>query len=177
MEVAILAIPSPSDPANGPGITDLAGAVWIGGAAMSACGVFILQYMPTIAITMSDEEILVLLDGDISFLSQIFLLILTLVVAMPNVIACWSSVLFVAGILDYIRQNKYKKTYELTESGVRWLSTLPAAVGVVSVLFTVLVGFVVSNVGDRRLRWRLQREQVGFRCDYAGLETYPMIRS
>lgn len=61
---------------------------------------------------MSDEEIVDLIDSD-EF--DPMLPILAIAVTGPNAIACWSSALFVAGVVSYIYENTWQRTVQLPE--------------------------------------------------------------
>ncbi|KAG9026076.1 hypothetical protein FRB95_009453 [Tulasnella sp. JGI-2019a] len=150
MDAAILALN------NAPAFSS---ACWLGGAAMSVCGIFIVQYIPVVAITMSDDEIVDLIDFD---KPNPMLPVLVVAVTGPNAIACWSSALFVAGVIDYIFQNYWYKTTSLPELYYKAIVFVPVATGLLFVAFTLFVGDWVSRgnmAPDARLFRKIEKEQ------------------
>ncbi|KAG8889210.1 hypothetical protein FRB98_005403 [Tulasnella sp. 332] len=150
MDAAILALSNS---------TAFSSACWLGGAGMSVCGIFIVQYIPVIAITMSDQEIVDLIDFD---RFNPMLPVLAIAVTGPNAIACWSSALFVAGVIDYTYQNTWNRSVELPDLCYQLLTTLPVVAGLFLVFFTLFVGDWVSRHSrppNARLMRKLEKEQ------------------
>lgn len=142
MSAAILAISPPAPP--------LAFSVWLGAAGLSVCGLFIVQYFPIQAFSISDEDMGKLVkDGN-----YINSALLAIAVASPVIIALWSSILFAIGIVDYIIENSRDKQFML-------LSLVPVAIGFVASAAVMIIGSIIGQRiqarykrGTLRTRWR-----------------------
>ena len=123
MHAAILAI-TPHAPA-------LAFAVWLGGASLAVCGLFIVQYFSVTAFGITDEDIQFIVNSKQPYIDH-----LPLAVAMvtPIVASCWAAILFAIGILDYIIET------DLGGWRYRVVAFIPVGAGLISVLFTILLG-------------------------------------
>ncbi|KAG1722682.1 uncharacterized protein EDB91DRAFT_201848 [Suillus paluster] len=138
MSAAILAI-SPSAP-------PLAFSVWLGAAGLSVCGLFIAQYFPIQAFSISDEDMGNLVkDGH-----YINLAMLATAVASPVIFALWSSILFAVGIVDYIIENH--------RGGPQFmlLSLVPITIGFIASAATMMIGSVIG----RRIQARYDKTDV-----------------
>ncbi|KAG2130159.1 uncharacterized protein EDB93DRAFT_1108512 [Suillus bovinus] len=133
MNAAILAISPPAPP--------LAFSVWLGAAGLSVCGLFIVQYFPIQAFSISDEDMGELVKGG----DYINSALLAIAVASPVIFALWSSILFAVGIADYIIENhRGQPQYML-------LSLVPVAIGFTASAAVMAIGSVISRrvrVGD-----------------------------
>ncbi|KAG2109045.1 uncharacterized protein F5147DRAFT_799114 [Suillus discolor] len=135
MSAAILAISPPAPP--------LAFSVWLGAAGLSVCGLFIVQYFPIQAFSISDEDMAELVKG-CNYINPTFLAI---AVASPVIFALWSSILFAVGIVDYIFENTRGKPRFML------LSLVPVAIGfmasaAVMVIASIIGQRVQARVGD-----------------------------
>lgn len=106
---------------------------------MSVCGVFIVQYFPIRAFSMADEEMGFLVDAG-NILVNVALL--ATAVASPVVICLWASVLFVAGMINYILES------DLGGLRYRIFAAVPVGFGVITVMMTLILGETI----DRRMR-------------------------
>jgi len=128
MSAAILAISPPAPP--------LAFSVWLGAAGLSVCGLFIVQYFPIQAFSISDEDMAELVKG-CNYINPTFLAI---AVASPVIFALWSSILFAVGIVDYIIENTHGKPRFML------LSLVPVAIGFMA---SAAVMAIASIIGQR----------------------------
>jgi hypothetical protein len=127
MSAAILAI-SPSAP-------PLAFSVWLGAAGLSVCGLFIVQYFPIQAFSISDEDMGELVkDGP-----YINAALLATAIASPVIFALWSSILFVVGVVDYIIENP--------RGGPQFmiLSLIPVFTGFMASAAVITIGSVIRR--------------------------------
>ena len=106
---------------------------------MSVCGVFIVQYFPIRAFSMADEDMGLLVEADSEFVN---VALLAAAVASPVVICLWASVLFVAGMIDYILES------DLGGLRYRIFAAVPLGFGVITVMMTLILGETI----DRRMR-------------------------
>jgi hypothetical protein len=122
MHAAILAISSPPP---------LAFAVWLGGAALSVCGLFVVNYFSFKAFSITDEDMTELLDPNKQYID---IPLLAVALITPIVSACWAALLFAIGIFDYLVHN----------DGVGWryrvIAFIPVGAGLIAVLMTVALG-------------------------------------
>ncbi|TEB18646.1 hypothetical protein FA13DRAFT_1745453 [Coprinellus micaceus] len=95
MNTTILAI-SPQAPS-------LAFATWLGGAGLSVCGVFVVQYFSIKAFSVTDEDVGLVLNEDGGYAN---LAVLAGIIAGPVVMKLWSAVLFLIGTIDYIVETE-----------------------------------------------------------------------
>jgi hypothetical protein len=130
MNAAILTVADPPP---------LAFALWLGGAGLSVCGLFIVQYFSIKAFPFTDEEI-----GDIVKDKSIHTGVLGTAVASPIIITLWVAVLFGIGVADYlIEKDLHGHKYSI-------IAGVPIALGFVFVVMTLIVGCVLgSNVAAR----------------------------
>ncbi|KAF6763680.1 hypothetical protein DFP72DRAFT_1136337 [Ephemerocybe angulata] len=130
MNTTILAI-SPQAP-------NLAFAAWLGGAGLSVCGVFVVQYFSIKAFSITDEDMgsILLEDND-----WVALALLASVIASPVVMKLWSAVLFILGTVDYI--------WETEAMSWRWkiLAVVPVLSGTVVMVLAAVLGWII----DRKL--------------------------
>lgn len=67
-------------------------------------------------------------------------------VASPVIIVLWASVLFIAGVIDYVVETEFHGTlYKI-------LAATPVALGLVSVILTLLIGQVLGQRVESRVR-------------------------
>ena len=106
---------------------------------MSVCGVFIVQYFPIRAFSMTDEDMGFLVETGNEFVN---VALLATAVASPVVICLWASVLFVAGMIDYL--------IETDLGGLKYqiFAAIPVGFGVIAVVMTLILGETI----DRRMR-------------------------
>lgn len=143
MSAAILTI-SPAAP-------PLAFSVWLGAAGLSACGLFIVQYFPIQAFSISDKD-MVNLVKDGNYISSA---LLAIAVASPVIITLWSSILFAIGIADYIIQNTRDKPRFMV------LSLVPVTIGFIASATVMIIGSIIGQrieahykTGPLQTRWR-----------------------
>lgn len=141
MSAAILAISPPAPP--------LAFSVWLGAAGLSVCGLFIVQYFPIQAFSISDEDMAELVKG-CNYINPTFLAI---AVASPVIFALWSSILFAVGIVDYIIENTHGKPRFML------LSLVPVAIGFIASAAVMVIASIIGQrvkaryKGKPRHRW------------------------
>ena len=106
---------------------------------MSVCGVFIVQYFPIRAFSMADEDMRFLVEAGSEFVN---IALLATSIASPVVICLWASVLFVAGMIDYILESDL--------GGLRYhiFAAVPLGFGVITIVMTLILGETI----DRRMR-------------------------
>ena len=143
MHAAILAV------SNAP---PFAFATWLGGSGLSVCGLVIIQYFPIRVFDFQNQHIVALVKGELeeSHLDRrhsnlpgsgdddhaphapiVHRRILAAGLASPVVIAFWSSMLFVAGIIDYIIETDMKYPF---------VAVIPVGTGIVVVVLTIALG-------------------------------------
>ncbi|TEB22880.1 hypothetical protein FA13DRAFT_1740539 [Coprinellus micaceus] len=123
MNTTILAI-SPQAPS-------LAFATWLGGAGLSVCGVFVVQYFSIKAFSVTDEDVGLVLNEDGGYAS---LAVLAGIIAGPVVMKLWSAVLFLIGTIDYIAET------EALSAAYKVIAFLPVLTGTAIVLLAMVVG-------------------------------------
>ncbi|KAF8161527.1 hypothetical protein B0H34DRAFT_841030 [Crassisporium funariophilum] len=125
--------------AIGPHAPPIAFSLWIGGAGLSVCGLFTVQYFPIIAFSITDKDMgsLVKNNNDI-----INITLLASAIASPVVIALWAELLFVTGMVDYIIESDLQ--------GLRYkvFAGIPLCFGIITVVVTLIFGEMV----DRRMK-------------------------
>lgn len=143
MSAAILTISPPAP--------SLAFSVWLGAAGLSACGLFIVQYFPIQAFSISDKD-MVSLVRDGNYISSA---LLAIAVASPVIITLWSSILFAIGITDYIIQNTRDKPRFML------LSLVPVTIGFMASATVMIIGSIIgqrieahNKTGPLQTRWR-----------------------
>ncbi|OBZ70322.1 hypothetical protein A0H81_09604 [Grifola frondosa] len=127
-----------------PHAPDFAFAVWLGAAGLSVCGVFIVQYLPINAFSITDEDMGILVkDGN----HYIDTALLATSVASPVIMALWSSILFIVGVVDYI--------IEAPLGGLQYkiFALIPIGFGVITAAATLLIGAIVGKRVEAR--WKL----------------------
>jgi hypothetical protein len=134
MHAAILAI-SPRPPS-------LAFSLWLGGGTLSVCGLFIVQYFPIRAFSVTDEDIAFIVENGNEFIN---VALIAAAVASPIIICLWAAVLFVAGMVDYIIEGDL--------GGIRYriFAAVPVCFGIVTVVMTLILGETI----DRRMRQKV----------------------
>ena len=77
--------------------------------------------------------------------------LLAIAIASPVVIALWASLLFIAGVIDYIVQAEF--------AGIQYrvFTAIPVGFGVVTMVLTLIIGEIVgrrvaARVGQHRYR-------------------------
>ncbi|KAF4612916.1 hypothetical protein D9613_010724 [Agrocybe pediades] len=129
MQAAILAI--------GDKIPELAFSLWLGGASLSVCGVFVVQYFPIKAFAISDVDMAVLVRAEEHVFIQATLL--ATAVASPVVILLWATILFVLGMFDYIAKS------DLGGLKYRLIAGIPLGIGVLCMVVAMAVGEVIEG--------------------------------
>jgi len=128
MQAAILAIEGP--------IPELAFSLWLGGASLSVCGVFVVQYFPIKAFSISDLHMGLLVQPEGNIFIQATLL--ATAVASPVVILLWATILFVLGMFDYIAgSNLGSLKYKL-------IAGIPLGMGVLCMIATMVIGEIIE---------------------------------
>ena len=136
MHAAILAIePNPPPFARG---------IWLGGAGISVCCLFIVFYFPIKAFPIRDEDISALVQEENHFIS---VSLLSVAVASPVLMTLWASILFVTGIIDHLIQA------DLGGGIYRVIACIPLCFGFAAVVGTVVIGEILA--------WRIE-VKVGF---------------
>lgn len=136
MNTTILAI-SPQAPS-------LAFATWLGGAGLSVCGVFVVQYFSIQAFSVTDEDMGLVLQEDSTYVG---LAVLATLIAGPVVMKLWSAVLFLIGTIDYIIET------EALSAKYKAMAFVPVLLGTAVVLLAMMVGEVI----DRKLYEKVSR--------------------
>jgi hypothetical protein len=138
MTAAILAI-SPHAPA-------FATTLWLGGAGLSVCGLFIVNYFPFKAFSILDEEMIDIVKDDSHYVNST---LLAAAIASPVIITLWSAILFTVGIIDYI--------IETPLGGVQYTSfaLIPIGFGVLAVTATLTIGWIIGKRVEARVSLHL----------------------
>ena len=118
---------------------------------MSVCGVFIVQYFPIRAFSITDEDMGFLVETGNEFVN---VPLLATAVASPVVICLWASILFVAGMIDYILES------DLGGLRYRIFAAVPVGFGVITVVMTLTLGETI----DRRMRAKVSLLFLFFRA-------------
>jgi hypothetical protein len=128
MSAAILAI-QPQAPS-------LAFSFWLGAAGLSVCGLFIVQYFPIKAFSITDRVMEDLIQADNAYID---VSLLAVAIASPSIMAIWSSLLFIIGVTDYI--------IEIPLGGAQYklFALVPIFCGLVTVGLVVILGERSSN--------------------------------
>jgi len=134
MSAAILGI-TPRAPA-------LARALWLGGAGLSVCGLFIVNYFPFKSFSIQDGEMINIVQDDDYYLSTA---LLSAAVASPVIMTLWAAILFTTGIIDYIIETPF--------GGTRYvlITLIPIGFGVVAVAATLTIGYIIGKRVEERL--------------------------
>ena len=148
MQLALLATIQTASLKLTPPSPDFAHSVWLGGAGLSVCGVFIVQYFPIKAFNITDEDMKTLVQDGNPYIKTS---LLAIAIASPVVIALWASLLFIAGVIDYIVQA------EFSGNQYRVFTAIPVGFGVVTMVLTLIIGEIVgrrvaARVGQHRYR-------------------------
>lgn len=137
MNTTILAI-SPQAP-------NLAFAAWLGGAGLSVCGVFVVQYFSIKAFSITDEDMgSILLEDD----DWVALALLASVIASPVVMKLWAAVLFILGTVDYIWET------EAMSWGWKILAIVPVLSGTAVMVLAAVLGWII----DRKVEEKYKKE-------------------
>jgi len=149
MTAAILAI-TPHAPA-------LATALWLGGAGLSVCGLFIVNYFPFKSFSIRDGEMIKIVKDDNDYCINTALL--SAAVASPVIITLWAAILFTVGIIDYV--------IETPIGGTRYtmFALIPIGFGVIAVAATLTIGYIIGKRVEDRLDYddshqKLQADRV-----------------
>ncbi|KIM74384.1 hypothetical protein PILCRDRAFT_92571 [Piloderma croceum F 1598] len=118
MTAAILAI-TPHAPA-------IATTVWLDGAGLSVCGLFIVNYFPFKAFSIDDEEMIDIVKENGHYVNST---LLAAAIASPVIMTLWSAILF---------------TYTL-------FALIPVGFGVLAVIATLAIGWIIGKRVDTRL--------------------------
>jgi len=117
-------------------------AIWLGGAGLSICGVLIINYFPVKAFGISNDDMAVAVQEGNDYID---VSVLAAAAATPVILALWSSMIFLVGIIDYIIEvNLHGAWYKA-------LAAIPVVAGVLSCVTILLVG--------ERLGKRIQANQ------------------
>jgi hypothetical protein len=140
MTAAILAI-TPRAPA-------IATTVWLGGAGLSVCGIFIVNYFPFKAFSIDDEEMIDIVKENGHYVNST---LLAAAIASPVIMTLWSAILFTVGIIDYI--------IETPLGGLQYtlFALIPIGFGVLAVVATLMIGWIIGKRVDTRVRLLLHR--------------------
>jgi hypothetical protein len=134
MTAAILAI-TPHAPA-------LATALWLGGAGLSACGLFIVNYFPFKSFSIRNKEMIDIVGEDSHYINTA---LLAAAVASPVIMTLWSAILFIIGTIDYVIETQLGGTqYTL-------LALIPIGLGLVAVVATLTVGRIIGKRVEARV--------------------------
>jgi hypothetical protein len=127
MCAAILAI-APHPP-------EFATSVWLGGAGLSVCGLFIVQYISIKAFPIADEGMADLVKDHNGYISTE---LLASAIASPVIIALWSSILFTIGIVDYV--------IEISLGGARYkaFALIPLGFGICITCVVLIIGELIG---------------------------------
>ncbi|KIM75807.1 hypothetical protein PILCRDRAFT_826956 [Piloderma croceum F 1598] len=134
MSAAILSI-TPHAPA-------LATALWLGGAGLSACGLFIVNYFPFKSFSIRNDVMIKIVREDNHYINTT---LLAAAVASPVIMTLWSAILFIVGTIDYI--------IEIPLGGTQYilLALIPIGLGLVAVTATLTVGRVIGKRVETQL--------------------------
>ena len=135
MHAAILAV-SPHAP-------PLAFAVWLGGASLAVCGLFIVQYFSVTAFGITDEDLSAIVDSGRRYVDRP---LLAVAMIMPILASCWSGVLFAVGIFDYVVES------DMGGGRYRAIAFVPIGGGLIGVLFTIILGKRVGTKVESKVR-------------------------
>ena len=127
MQAAILAIQ--------PAVPPLSFAAWLGGAGMSVCGLLVVQYFPLKALHFAPADFTTLLKHDHIISNKI----IAAAVSTPIIIAFWSSMLFIVGIVNYF--------LEANMGGLRYkiLGLIPVSMAIFSTLAILITGEILGR--------------------------------
>jgi len=134
MTAAILAITPHAPP--------FANSLWLGGAGLSVCGLFIVNYFPFKSFSIRDGEMIKIVKDDNDYCINTALL--SAAVASPVIITLWAAILFTVGIIDYV--------IETPIGGTRYtmFALIPIGFGVIAVAATLTIGYIIGKrVEDR----------------------------
>jgi len=140
MTAAILAI-TPHAPA-------IATTVWLGGAGLSVCGLFIVNYFPFKAFSIDDEGMINIVKENGYYVNST---LLAAAIASPVIMTLWSAILFTVGIIDYI--------IETPLGGIQYtlFALIPIGFGVIAVVATLAIGWIIGKRVETRVRLLLHR--------------------
>jgi len=139
--LALLATMNAAIMAITPHAPNFAYSAWLAAAGLSVCGVFIVQYFPIKAFSITDEDMGALVQHGNPYINTT---LLANSVASPVVIALWASILFVAGVIDYIIQA------DLNGARYKIFAAIPVGFGVASVVMTLVAGEILGRRVDAR---------------------------
>jgi hypothetical protein len=135
MSAAILAI-TPHPP-------NLAVSAWLGGAGLSVCGLFIVQYFPIQAFSITDEDMARIVEEGNHYINTA---LLASAIASPAIMALWSLVLFLIGIIDYIVE------IPLCGGRYRIFALVPVVLGTSAVIAALTIGGMIGRGVEARVR-------------------------
>jgi len=125
MNAAILAVSEPPP---------LAFALWLAGAGLSICGLFIVQYFSIRAFPLTDAELGLIVND-----KSIHTGVLGTAIASPVVITLWVAVLFGVGVVDFlIEKDLHGHKYTI-------IAGVPIALGFIFVFGTLYIGGLLGN--------------------------------
>lgn len=123
-------------------------SLWLGAAGLSLCGVFTVQYFSIRAFPMANAQLRDLVsnpppDGRRKYISR---KVLALAISAPTLMALWSSILFVAGILKYIWEAKFDRTR------YRVFALIPVMGGVLVAFISLVLGEYIGAMMHMEVR-------------------------
>jgi hypothetical protein len=143
-KLAILATMHAAILSAGNAAPPLASAVWLGGAGLSVCGFFIVQYGPIRAFGIDDKDMKMLVQDGNRYVKTS---LLSAAVASPVIMALWSSILFAIGLVDNAIEA------DLGGKGYKILVLVILGLGIASAVSVLAIGEVTN--------WRIERQVCG----------------
>jgi len=132
MNAAILSIRAPPP---------LAFAVWLGGAGLAVCGLFVVQYFSVKAFSITDEDMNQIVDSKTPYID---LPLLAVAMITPVVTACWAAILFAIGVFDYLIRS------DLGGGKYRAIAIVPVGAGLMAVALTIILGEKLARKVEQR---------------------------
>lgn len=144
MHAAILAINLPAPP--------LAFSLWLGGASLSVCGLFIVQFFSIKAFSIRDVDMPLLLghsniEENDSLISSTLLII---AISSPAAMLMWAALLFVVGMVDYVAE------VDMLDGKFRCIAAVPLGAGILFMILTVGIGEII----EKRLRTKVRTDRL-----------------
>jgi hypothetical protein len=128
---------------NNANTPDLARSVWLGGAGLSVCGIFIIQYFSIKAFSITDEDMKALVQDGNQYINSA---LLANAVTSPVVIVLWASILFMIGVVDYVVKTTFHgPSYKI-------FAAIPIAFGLGSAVLTFVIGQILGERVESRVR-------------------------
>lgn len=118
-------------------IPPLASSIWLGGAGLSICGVLIINYFPVKAFGISNDDLnQAITDGNDYGVN---LDILAAAIATPVILALWSSILFLVGIVVCIVHGSVRGAW------YKVVALIPVTAGLLACVSIFAVGEVLER--------------------------------